>query len=62
MKKHIKSLKGGLVSGITLFLLGLVFLLDNLGLFDVSLIWPIIPIGVGLSMIIHYFLHHNKKK
>lgn len=41
--------------GITLTLLGTVFLLDNLGIIpavDWSIIWPIILIAVGLSLIL----------
>ena len=41
----------------TLFTIGLVFLLDNLGLVDVSILWPIIPIGIGLGLMIKSLLH-----
>ena len=51
-----KSRKG-LVSGVTLFTIGLVFLLDNLGLIDVSILWPFIPIGIGVGLTIKYFLN-----
>ncbi|MFT5171571.1 MAG: hypothetical protein ACI9BD_001348 [Candidatus Marinamargulisbacteria bacterium] len=60
MKKQIGKFKGGLVSGVTLLMIGLVFLCDNLGIVDVSLIWPIIPIGIGLSMIVHYWFYDKK--
>ncbi len=47
--------KGGLVSGITLLTLGLVFLADNLGLMDMSVSWPLVMAGVGLALLIRYF-------
>lgn len=51
-----KKSRKGLVSGITLLMIGLVFLLDNLGLVDVSILWPVIPIGIGMGLMIKYFL------
>lgn len=56
MKDGYRKFKGGLVSGITLLMIGLVFLLDNLGVVDISLAWPIIPIGIGIGMMIRYFM------
>ncbi|MGE4169226.1 MAG: DUF5668 domain-containing protein [Candidatus Margulisiibacteriota bacterium] len=46
--------KRGLVSGILLICIGLVFLLDNLQIADASVVWPIIPIGIGVGMLIRY--------
>jgi len=60
MTDGYKKFKGGLVSGITLLTIGLVFLLDNLGLVDISLTWPIIPIGIGIGMMIRYFLSRKE--
>jgi hypothetical protein len=60
MKDTYTNFKGGLVSGITFFLIGLVFLLNNLGVLDLSFIWPIIPLGIGLAMLIRYFLSNKK--
>lgn len=53
---QIDRFKGGLISGTTLILIGLVLLLDNLNIIDSSIIWPIVPIGVGAAMIIRYYL------
>jgi len=47
--------KSGLISGTILITLGLAFLLDNLGVVDVSVIWPIIPLGIGFSLLIKHF-------
>jgi len=63
MKRKPRS---GLVSGIALFTIGLVFLLDNLGYIDIALIWPLIFIGIGLGMIVQQYFnnkyHYNKDK
>ena len=48
--------KGGLVSGVTLIMIGTVFLLDNLGVVDISIIWPVVPIGVGIALLIRHFI------
>lgn len=53
---QIDRFKGGLISGTTLILIGVVLLLDNLSVIDSSVIWPVVPIGVGLAMIIRYYL------
>ncbi len=53
---QIDRFKGGLISGTTLILLGMVFLLDNLSIIDSSIIWPVVPIGIGVAMIIRYYL------
>lgn len=50
-----KQFRGGLVSGITLLIIGMVFLLDNLGLLDISMGWPLIPISIGIGLIMRYF-------
>ncbi len=49
------SYKGGLVTGITVFSIGLVFLLDNLGIVDISIVWPVIPLSLGLGLLIKHF-------
>ncbi len=54
--------KGGLVSGITLLTIGLVFLIDNLGLLDVSILWPIIPIGIGIGLMIRHYRGRRQPK
>jgi hypothetical protein len=46
--------KGGLVTGITIFSVGLVFLMDNLGIVDISILWPLIPMALGVGMLIKY--------
>jgi hypothetical protein len=56
-----KGKRGGLVSGITLFTIGLVFLLDNLGFIDVSIVWPIILIGIGLAITIQHYLNRKDR-
>lgn len=53
---QIERFKGGLISGITLLLIGIVLLLDNLSIIDSSIVWPIVPIGIGLGMIVRYYL------
>ncbi len=57
---EVRSFKGGLVSGLTLLTLGLVFLLDNFGLVDLSVMWPMIPIGIGVGLILRYYLSPQK--
>jgi len=56
MATRFRPFKGGLVSGTTLVSLGLIFLLDNLNIVDISLIWPIVPIGMGIALILRYYL------
>jgi hypothetical protein len=51
-----KRRRGSILSGVSLFLIGLVFLLDNLGYIDASLIWPIILVGLGIAMLINNYL------
>ena len=58
-----KTYKGSLlISGLALFSIGLVFLLDNLQLIDISVVWPIIPISIGAGMIVHHYLHNFTAK
>ena len=57
MSKMKSGFRGSLVTGVAMLTIGLVFLMDNLGLMDVAIIWPIIPIGIGLAMVIMHFKH-----
>lgn len=45
---------GSLIAGLVFIILGVLFLLDNLGVFEVSfaVIWPIVLIGVGLALLL----------
>ena len=51
-------MKNGILIGILLILIGLVFLLNNLGLLDISLIelikvyWPVILIWLGVDKLL----------
>ncbi len=60
MGEGFRSFQGGLVSGLTLLTIGLVFLLDNFGLVDLSIMWPIIPIGIGIGLILRYYFSGKK--
>ena len=54
MRKE-KDQGGLLVSGVTVFMIGVVLLLDNLGIMDTAILFPLVPIGIGLSLIIWHF-------
>ena len=51
--------RGSLVIGITLLILGVIFLLDNLGIVDMLVLWPLLFIGIGFGLIIKYFWNKN---
>ncbi|MFA5880466.1 MAG: DUF5668 domain-containing protein [Candidatus Margulisiibacteriota bacterium] len=55
--KHKGRRSGSLVIGVTLFILGFLFLLDNFGLIDSAILWPLLLIGIGLALIIKYFFN-----
>ena len=44
-----------LIAGVLLVVIGAMFLVDQLGWFRFSEIWPVILIGLGLVMVIRYF-------
>ncbi len=47
---------GPLFLGLALILLGVVFLLDNLGIdLHLDLLWPVVPIAVGVWLVLSYF-------
>jgi Domain of unknown function (DUF5668) len=51
-KSSSKKRTGGIIAGSVLMLLGSLFLLDRLDLFEVGRIWrwwPLIPLGMGLA-------------
>lgn len=52
MKKRVRLFRVKLVSGATMVLIGLVFLMDNLGILDVAFTWPLVPIGVGVALLL----------
>jgi len=54
--KYKTRRRGSLVVGITLLILGLLLLLDNLGLIDMVILWPLLLIGIGLALVIKYFI------
>ena len=45
---------GSLIAGMVFIILGVLFLLDNLGVFEVSfaVVWPIVLIGIGLALLL----------
>lgn len=45
---------GGLVAGTVLILVGSIFLVDQLGWFEFTELWPVILIGIGLVMLVRY--------
>jgi hypothetical protein len=53
--------RGGLVPGMTLLAIGLVFMLANLDLVDISVMWPLVPIFIGVAMILRYFLQPKER-
>ncbi|MBT5856552.1 hypothetical protein HOH87_07980 [bacterium] len=56
MSESFKSGRGGFVLGVALMMIGVVFLLDNLGVVDLVKAWPIVFIGVGVALLLKSLL------
>lgn len=65
MEEETKELKdsarGGIIPGVILIILGILFLLPRLGL-DFGKLWPTFMLAPGLALAIFYAVSENKKK
>ena len=60
-KKTDEDRRGLLIGGMITMGVGLIFLLNNLGILpDIGEMWPLIPIVVGISLIVASFYKSKK--